>query len=85
MNQTTYYNHAAKEAFAKENIEKPERQKLKRDEEFRTPEEYIKYKFKMFREMLITPTADEVNHLYSLNDMDDIDRACHTIIERHWS
>lgn len=52
---------------------------------FTTPEEYIDGKIVMLRnEMYINPTLEEINHLYSLKTEGDIDRAVHSIIDRHW-
>jgi hypothetical protein len=53
---------------------------------FKTPEQYVREKLKMLRgEMLIEPTADELNHLVELQTEGDIDRAVHSIIARHWN
>ena len=56
------------------------------DFDFKSPEQYVKGKLKMLRkEMYIQPTDAEVAHLNELKTMGDIDRAVHSIIERHWS
>lgn len=53
--------------------------------DFRTPKQYIREKLKILRDdMCIHPTIREIDHLYSLKTEGDIDRACHSIIERHW-
>ena len=55
------------------------------DADFVNPDVYIKSKLRMLRkDMYIEPTPKEVAHLKSLKTRGDIDRAVHSIIERHW-
>ena len=54
-------------------------------EDFRTPVQYVDRKLKMLRKhMRIEPTEEEVLHLKTLKTQGDIDRAVHSIIDRHW-
>ena len=54
--------------------------------DFRTPRQYVKVKLNMLeRDMHIYPTKDEIKHLSELKTQGDIDRAVHSIIDRHWS
>ena len=54
-------------------------------EEFRNPEQYIRFKLRMLRtDMKIKPTKSEIAHLKELKTRGDIDRAVHAIIERAW-
>ena len=54
--------------------------------DFKNPKQYVKEKLRILRDdMCIHPTVLEVDHLKSLKTEGDIDRAVHTIIERHWS
>lgn len=53
---------------------------------FDSPEEYLKSKLRMLEyEMYIHPTQKELDHLRELKTRGDIDRAVHSIIDRHWS
>lgn len=55
------------------------------DVDFKTPEQYTNFKLDMLRkEMYINPTEDEIKHLRTLKTCGDIDRAVHSIIDRHW-
>ena len=52
---------------------------------FVNPKQYVKLKLDMLRnDMCIYPTNKEVAHLRSLKTQGDIDRAVHSIIDRHW-
>ena len=54
--------------------------------EFENPEQYIKTKLEMLTtDMWIEPTEEELAHLNELKTRGDIDRAVHSIIDRHWS
>ena len=54
--------------------------------EFLNPKQYVDEKLQILQvDMYICPTSDEIDHLYTLKTQGDIDRAVHTIIERHWS
>lgn len=54
--------------------------------DFKTPKQYVKAKLKMLRDdMYIVPTKAEIDHLYSLTDQHDIDRAVASVIDRHWN
>lgn len=56
------------------------------DQEFKNPKQYVDLKLKMLRrDMCIEPTPEEIGHLYSLKTRGDIDRAVHSVIDRHWS
>ena len=47
---------------------------------------YIKCKIKMLKkDMKITPTQKEIDHLYDLTNTVAIDNAVHSIIDRHWA
>ena len=53
--------------------------------DFITPEQYIEARLDILRnDMYIEPTQEEIDHLYSLTDQHDIDRAIHDIIDRAW-
>lgn len=53
--------------------------------EFENPEQYIKAKLEMLMtDMWIEPTEEEIAHLNELKTRGDIDRAVHSIIDRHW-
>ena len=54
-------------------------------EEFKDPQQYIEAKLKMLRkDMRITPTQEELDHLTGLTTATAIDNAIHSIIDRHW-
>lgn len=54
--------------------------------DFENPKQYIKQKLKILRDdMCIQPTWQELDHLNTLKTEGDIDRAIHSIIEKHWS
>ena len=51
----------------------------------RSIELFLASKLKMLRkDMLIEPTREELDQLYSLNSMVAIDNMVHSIIDRHW-
>lgn len=53
--------------------------------EFISPKQYADDKITMLREeMFINPTQEEIDHLYELKTQGDIDRAVHSIMDRHW-
>ena len=65
-------------------------EKLKVDDnygpDFENPIQYIQLKLKMLRkDMYITPTKEEIAHLYCLTSETAINNAVHSIIDRHWS
>lgn len=52
---------------------------------FETPQQYLKVKLEMLEyDMCIKPTIEELDHLRELKTRGDIDRAVHSIIDRHW-
>ena len=54
---------------------------------FKSPEQYIKAKLKILtdhRSFCITPTDEEIEHLYTLKTQLQIDNAIISIINRRW-
>ena len=52
---------------------------------FLNSKQYRDAKLRILREdMCINPTPDELDHLNSLKTENEIDRAIHSIMERHW-
>lgn len=52
---------------------------------FENPEQFIEAKLEMLRGHLkITPTIEEINHLYELKTEYEINAAVKTILNNHW-
>lgn len=52
---------------------------------FETPNQFIEEKIKMLRSQFkITPTDEEINHLYDLKTEYEINAAVKTILNNHW-
>ena len=54
---------------------------------FKNPKQYVKAKLKIITDPKgfgITPTASEVEHLYTLKTQISIDNAILSVIARHW-
>jgi hypothetical protein len=86
-------HNKSKAYFAKETRTKPSEYEIAQRrqytknaiQEYVNPTQYVEFKLKMLREeMYINPTEEEVAHLMELKSELAIDRAVHTIIDRHW-